>query len=49
VRYVCLPENSTLAEWRLGLLKYLGEHLPQLPVHTSSSLVLTALAQRYPC
>jgi len=47
--FVCLPENSTLAEWRLAVLRYLGEHLDQLAVHTSASLVLTAMAQRYPC
>ncbi len=48
-KFVCLPEASTLAEWRLNLLKYLGEHLDQLPIHTSASLVLTAMAQKYPC
>lgn len=48
-KFVCLPEASTLAEWRLNLLKYLGEHLGQLQVHTSASLVLTAMAQKYPC
>ena len=48
-KFVCLPEASTLAEWRLNVLKYLGEHLDQLPVHTSASLVLTAMAQKYPC
>jgi hypothetical protein len=48
-RFVCLPDSSTLAEWRLDVLKYLGAHLDQLPIHTSASLVLTAMAQRHPC
>jgi hypothetical protein len=46
--YTCLPEASTLADWRLVLLKYLGAHLDQLN-YSAASLTLLAMTEAYPC
>ena len=47
-RYACLPDASTLAEWRLVVLKYLGGHLDQLN-YSAGSLTLLAMTEAYPC
>lgn len=47
-QYVCLPEDIAVAQMRVGMLTYLGEHTEQLG-YTAGSLVLLAMAQRYPC
>lgn len=46
--FVCLPEDSTMAQWRLAVLRYLGAHLDQLNF-SAGSLTLLAVAESYPC
>ena len=46
--FLCLPDDSTLAQWRLVVLRYLGAHLDQLNF-SASSLTLLAAAEAYPC
>lgn len=46
--YLCLANDSTIAQWRVALLRYLQAHLDQLGF-SAGSLTLLAMAESHPC